>query len=131
VGVASSIASSANAANAKKRALHSVCPAPKKRKIPQPRGNLQRCSNPAVKLLTPPLHVQIIGGAEEEVPGVGTVNDVPADVTNISITEGTILLESAEEDKDEDDDDFQEQLPRKAVRRNYNSQRKFQQSWVT
>jgi hypothetical protein len=58
------------------------------------------------------------------------VNDVPANITNISTTEETILLESVEEDKDEDDDDFQEQPPRKAARRNYNSRRKFQQSWV-
>lgn len=110
--------------------MHSVCPTLKKQKIPQPRRNLQRRSNPAVKLLMPLVHIHIIGSAKEEVPGVSAINDVPADVTNISTTEETILLESAEEDKDKDDDDFQERLPRKAARRSYDSRRKFQLIWV-
>jgi hypothetical protein len=54
---ASSIASSAINIDTKKRALHSVCPASKKQKFPQPRGNLQRRSNPTVKLFTPLVHV--------------------------------------------------------------------------
>jgi hypothetical protein len=52
------------------------------------------------------MHVQIIGGPEEGVPGVDAMNDVPAEVTNISTTDDTILLESLEDDKDEVDDDF-------------------------
>jgi hypothetical protein len=128
--VGSSIASSMVDGDAKKRALHNVCPAPKKRKLPQPRGKLQRCSNPVVKLLTPPMDVQIITGADDEGQGGEVPNDVRVDVTNISTTKEAILLESAEDEPNEDDDDFQEEPPKKAARRTYDSQRKFQLSWV-
>jgi hypothetical protein len=50
--------------------------------------------------------VQIIADAEDEVRRVEAANDVPAEVTNISTTEETIVLESAEGEKDEEDDDF-------------------------
>jgi hypothetical protein len=60
-------------------------------------------SNPAVKLLTPPVNVQDISSAENEDRGVGTVNEVPDDVIDVSTTIETIILDSAEEQKDEDD----------------------------
>jgi hypothetical protein len=128
-GAASSIASSSDA---QKRAAHSVCHIPQKRKSLQPLTTPQPRSNPAVKLLTPTVDVQDIGGTENEDRGVGGVNEVPSGMIEVSTTvdHETIVLDSAEEHKDDEDDDFQLEPPLKTARRSYDGRRKFQLSWV-
>jgi hypothetical protein len=128
-GAASLIASSSDA---QKRAAHSVCHIPQKRKSLQPLTTPQRRSNPAVKLLTPTVDVQDIGSTENEDRGVGGVNEVPGGMIEVSTTvdHETIVLDSAEEHKDDEDDDFQLEPPLKTARRSYDGRRKFQLSWV-
>jgi hypothetical protein len=132
-GASSSIGSSLRDLDAQKRAVHSVCPIPKRRKLQQPRTVLQRRSNPAVKLLTPCVEfvdVQDTGGAQNDDRGIGVVDAVPSGVIDVSTTEEPITVGSDDEQKDEDDDDFEAEPPRKGPRRSYDNRRKFQLSWV-
>jgi hypothetical protein len=132
-GASSSIGSSLRDLDAQKRAVHSVCPIPKRRKLQQPRTVLQRRSNPAVKLLTPcveSVDVQDTGGAQNDDRGIGVVDAIPGGVIDVSTTEEPITVGSDDEQKDEDDDDFEAEPPRKGPRRSYDNCRKFQLSWV-
>jgi hypothetical protein len=71
-GAASLIASSVNDVEKLKRALDSVCPAQRKRKLPQPHSNPQQRCNLAVKLLTPSVDAQNLIDA----PDVADVQNV-------------------------------------------------------
>lgn len=119
VGVGSSIASSTNDLEKMNRALYSVCPAQRKRKLLQPRSGLQRRSNPGVKLLTPSPNVQDVTGKGDQEHGIGATKEVSGGSINISTTVDTIMLDSGGEEKDDGDgdDDFQPKSSRKLSRK--------------
>ena len=85
-----------------------------------------------MKLLTPTVDVQDISGTENEDRSVGVVNKVPSGMIEVSTTinHEMIILDSAKEHKDDEDNNFQSEPPLKATRRSYDSRRKFQLSWV-
>ena len=69
-----------------------------------------------MKLLNLAVNVQDIGGTKDEdrcVESVDGVNEVPGDMIEVSTTvdHETIILDSAEEHKDNEDNDFQPKAP--------------------
>ena len=132
-GTGSSITSSANDVEKMKRALHSVCPAQRKRKFVQPHSGLHKRSNPAVKLLTPSPNVQEAIGNGDQERAVGAIDiSTPGSFIEISTTADTIMVDSGGEEGDDadDDDDFQREPSRKLTSKTYDSRRKFQLSWM-
>ena len=108
------------------RLLHRVCPPLKRRKL-QPQGVTSR-SNPAVKLLTVAPHVQDEGDTRSDDGDNGSVGLATENLADLATDNDTVVLEnleSSEEDKVLDDDDFQPELTRKAPKKNYDNRRKF------
>ena len=58
------------------------------------------------------------------------VDAIPGGVIDVLTTEEPISVDSDAEQKDEDNDDFEAELPRKGPKRSYDNRRKFQLTWV-
>ena len=75
----------------------------------QPRSDLQRRSNHALKLLTPSPNVQDVIGKRDQECGVGATEEVPSSLIDISTSVDIVMLESGNEERDDGDgnDEFQ------------------------
>ena len=127
----SSIASSANDGDGQMRLLHSICLPVKCRKLQQ--QGVIPCSNLAVKLLTPIPHVQNEGGTRIDDGGIEATALASDGLADVATDNDMVMLEnldSSEEDKVIEDDNFQLELTVKIPKKNYDNRRKFQLSWV-